>query len=346
MRSKQRVTHRDVAARAGVSTAVVSYVINDGPRPTSPEVRERVLRAIHELDYHPNAMARGLRARRTNTIGLIIDDYSPLDVFISPYSARILTGLTAQLKSHGYYVLLYPLDIDEEIRNIELLLRSGRLDGVVVRLVQDPPDSDALLEMITRTGVPCVTIERPGAARFNLCGVSYDDQRGAYEATSYLIARGHRRIAYLNGDPRYASARGRLAGYRQALLDHGLPLDTALICGGDWDPAVARQQVGQLWQRSMLPTALFAASDNLAMAAIDTFRARGLRVPEDVAVIGFDDIDLASEITPALTTVRIPLTEIGRRAADLVVDQIESPEAARPAQTDIVPFELVVRAST
>ena len=133
MRSKKRITHVDVAKHAGVSTAVVSYVINDGPRPTSPDVRERVMRAIRDLDYHPNAVARGLRARRTNTIGFVVDDYHSLDVFVSPYSARILTGLTAQLKARGYYLLLYPLDIGEDMSDIELLLRSGRLDGIVLR---------------------------------------------------------------------------------------------------------------------------------------------------------------------------------------------------------------------
>ena len=122
MRSKKRVTHRDVAKRAGVSTAVVSYVINNGPRPTSLAVRERVIAAIQELDYHPNVVARGLRARRTNTIGFIVNDYSPLDVFVSPYSAKILTGLTVQLKSQKHYVLVYPLVIGDDLSDLELLL--------------------------------------------------------------------------------------------------------------------------------------------------------------------------------------------------------------------------------
>src|SRR5205823_451521 len=116
---EKRVTHRDVAQLAGVSTAVVSYVINNGPRPTSPEVRERVMKAIRELDYHPNAFARGLRAHRTNTIGFIVNDYYALTVFLSGYTAAILTGLTMQLKAHGYYILVYPMPIGEDLNDIE-----------------------------------------------------------------------------------------------------------------------------------------------------------------------------------------------------------------------------------
>src|ERR1700712_2441503 len=130
MPSQKRITHLDVAKRAGVSTAVVSYVINNGPRPTSPEMRERVIKAIQELDYHPNAVARGLRAQRTNTIGFVFEDFNSLNVFITPYSAGILTGLTSQLKARGYYMLLFPMDVGENMHDVELLLRSGRLDGI------------------------------------------------------------------------------------------------------------------------------------------------------------------------------------------------------------------------
>lgn len=345
MRSKKRITHLDVAKRAGVSTAVVSYVINDGPRPTSPEVRERVMQAIRELDYHPNAVARGLRARRTNTIGFVVDDYNSLDVFVSPYSARILTGLTSQLKARGYYLLLYPMDIGEEMHDIERLLRSGRLDGIVVRLVQDPPDTDALLEVIARTHVPCVCIERPGAPRFGFSAVTYDDKRGAYAATSYLITQGHRRIGHISGDRRYSTARARLDGYRQALADYGIAADDTLVYGDDWAPEIAREGVARLLGLESPPTAIFAASDNLAINAIEELRARGRQVPDDMAVIGFDDIEMARELVPPLTTVRIPLFEIGRRAADLLLDVVQAEHDDIAGRLEVVPVELVRRGS-
>lgn len=345
MQPKKRVTHRDVAARAGVSTAVVSYVINNGPRPTSPEVRERVLQAISELGYHPNAVARGLRARRTNTIGFIVNDYSALDVFVSPYSAQILTGLTAQLKEYQQYVLVYPLGIGEDMSDVEQLLRSGRLDGVVVRLVQDPPETSALLELIASSHIPCVCIERPGAARYGLSAVIYDDQRGAYDAICYLIAQGHRRIGHIAGDQRYSTARARRNGYCQALQTHGLEIDESLIVGNDWDPSIGRNVVKQLLNLPDPPTAIFAASDTFAFIAVDELRRNGLRVPDDVAVIGFDDIDMNDGINSPLTTIRIPLMDLGRRAADLLLDIANQEPPITEPKTVLLPVELVHRGS-
>ena len=203
---KSRITNRDVARHAGVSTAVVSYVINNGPRPPSPEVRERVLQAIQELDYHPNAVARGLRHQRTHTIGFIANIYFPLDVFVLPYSAGILTGLIDQLKSADQYLMVYPVAIGEDLTALELLLRSGRLDGVVVRLVQDPPATDALLNTIAPTNVPCVCIERT-AEPHPFPSVTIHDRHGAYSAVEYLVAQGYQCIAHIHGDLRYLSAR-------------------------------------------------------------------------------------------------------------------------------------------
>ena len=156
MERKKRVTHRDVARRANVSTAVVSYVINNGPRPTSPETRARVLQAIRELDYHPNAFARSLNTQQTHIIGFITHDVFGDDLFISPYSAAILSGVMAELKAHEHYLLTYSQVIGEDVAALEKLLRSGRLDGVIVRLVQDPPATDQLLKTIAATKLPCM----------------------------------------------------------------------------------------------------------------------------------------------------------------------------------------------
>lgn len=340
MLKKSRVTNRDVARHAGVSTAVVSYVINNGPRPTSPEVRERVLQAIQELDYHPNAVARGLRHQRTHTIGFIANDYFPLDVFVSPYSAGILTGLIDQLKGAHHYLMVYPVAIGEDLTSLELLLRSGRLDGVVVRLVQDPPATDALLNTIAATNVPCVCIER-AVAPHPFPSVTIDDRHGVYSAVEYLVAQGHQRIAHIHGDLRYLSARVRLETYKQALREHGVAVDDDLIGGGTWDPHDAATVTQRLLQLPDPPTAIFAASDDLALRVIATLREHGKRVPGDVAVVGFDDVPIAGESVPALTTVRIPLSDMGRRAAALVLQQIEQGEQV-PSSV-VVPTELVRR---
>ncbi len=339
---KKRVTHRDVARLANVSTAVVSYVINNGPRPTSTEARERVLRAIEELGYHPNAFARSLRGQRTHTIGFIANDYCPLDISISPYNAGILTGLTAELKAQEHYLLIYPLVIGEDLASLDKLLRSGRLDGVVVRLIQDSPATDPLMETIAATGVPCVCIERPCAERFGIISLTYDDALGASTATRYLIEQGHRRIAHLRGDLRYATAQARLQGYQQALRDMGLPVDEQLIQGDSWEIADAAAGMRRLLDLADPPTAVFASSDNLALTALNVLREQVYQVPHDVALVGFDDIPLAQQTVPPLTTVRIPLVELGQRAADLVLRLVAGVDNVG---SETVPLELIRRAS-
>jgi DNA-binding LacI/PurR family transcriptional regulator len=343
MAAKKRVTHQDVARAAGVSTAVVSYVVNNGPRPTSPEVRARVLKAISDLGYHPNAVARGLRARRTNTIGYIVNDYSPMDVFLSPYNAHVLTGLTAELKAREHYVLVYPMDVGEDVRSLERLLNSSRLDGLVIRLVDATPETDALLERIAATHLPCVCIEQPGAGRFGCSAVTYNDRRGSYDATAYLIAQGHRRIGHICGDRRYVTARARLAGYCDALADHGLPVDNTLIYGDDWDPVAARAGTMHMLALPAPPTALVVASDDLALKVIETLRMHHVRVPDDMAVIGFDDIPAGRDATPPLTTMRIPLVELGQRAADLLLEMIQAEHGAAMNRIETLPVELVRR---
>lgn len=337
----RRITHRDVARLAGVSPAVVSYVVNGGPRSTSAETRDRVLQAIQELGYYPNAAARGLRIQRTQTVGFVDCDYSPLDVYVSPYSAGILTGLTAALAASDHHLLISPLLIGQDLGPLQRILRGGRLDGVVVRLVEDSAAADALLEMIAETGTPCICIERPADPRFGFSSVMVDDESGAFEATSYLIDRGHRRIAHLAGDRRYASALARRAGYERALATHGLPADPALVQVESWTPLAVDAALLQLQALAEPPTALFAANDSLAFRAIELSRAAGGRVPGDLAVVGFDDIPLAQEMVPPLTTVQIPLNEVGRRAACHLLDLIEHTEA--PPTTEILPVRVIPR---
>lgn len=337
----KRVTHRDVAHRAGVSPAVVSYVINNGPRVTAPETRERVLKAIAELSYQPNASARGLRGRRTHTIGFIAHDYHPQDAFVSPYTAGILTGVVGELKNRNHYVLVYPIVIGEDLAGLRALLAGARVDGVIARLVEDPPVTDELLEVIAAARTPCVCIERAAAERFGFSAVCYDDEAGAYDATRYLIARGKRRIGYLQGDLRYTTARKRLNGYKRALIERGLNVDDALIQGQAWSPSDAVDSARFLLDLPDPPTALFAASDSLAFSAIEVMRERGFRAPDDIAVIGFDDTLIARDMRPALTTVRIPLADIGRLAADLV---LREPSAREGGATLVnLPVELVHR---
>jgi DNA-binding LacI/PurR family transcriptional regulator len=338
---KKRVTHRDVAKLAGVSTAVVSYVINDGPRTTSSETRHRVLDAIETLSYHPSAAARGLRMQQTHTIGFISYDYYPQHVFFGMYSAGVLTGLTAALLANRHYILPYPVGIGNDLQGLNELLQGGRVDGVVVRLSQEPPVTDALLQTIARSGLPAVCIERAGSPRFGFSSVTYDDEGAAHTATTYLLRRGHRRIAHIHGDLRMAAARDRLAGYTRALREAGLDVDPDLVQGESWLPADGAVGMRRLLALTARPTAVFAANDLLAISSMEILRAVNLRIPEDMAVIGFDDVPLAETMVPPLTTVRIPFAELGRKAADLVLRLTGS--GSETPMADTVQLELIQR---
>jgi LacI family transcriptional regulator len=343
MPAKKRVTHRDVARLAGVSTAVVSYVINDGPRATTPGTRRRVLDAIEELSYHPSAAARGLRLQQTHTIGFISHDYHPSDVFFAPYNAAVLTSLTAALLASQHYMIPYPLGVGEDMSGLYEMLHGGRVDALVVRLAQEPPISDPLLDCIAGAGIPAVCIERAGAPRFGFSSVTYDDEGAAYAATTYLIEQGHRRIAHIQGDLRQAAALDRLLGYRRALYEAGLAEDADLLQGGSWLPADSAEGMRKILNLQHQPTAVFAASDYLAFAAIGVLREQGRRIPQDVAVIGFDDLQLPRILAPALTTVRIPFAELGRKAAALALRVAQGHEGDPIAET--VQLELIHRST-
>ncbi len=341
MRVKKRVTHRDVAKLAGVSTAVVSYVVNDGPRATSPEARSRVLDAIETLAYHPNAAARGLRMQRTRTVGFISYDYYPQSAFIAPWNAGVLTGLTFALQAKRYFLLPYPLGVGDDLRDLRELLHSGRLDGIVVRLAEEASVTDSVLGTIADAGVPCVCIERAGAPCFGFSSVAYDDEDAAFSATTYLIEKGHRRIGHIKGDLRQVAAQDRLAGYRRALVEAGLQGGEDLVQGGSWLPADASVATIRMLDMANPPTAVFAANDELAMNVIEVLRSRKYRIPDDVAVVGFDDVPLSQELIPPLTTVRIPFADLGRRAADLLLHVIKQNTNECIAET--VPLELIRR---
>jgi LacI family transcriptional regulator len=244
--------------------------------------------------------------------------------------------LAAELQARDYYLLLFHVTIGDDLAPLASLLRGGRLDGVFVRLIQDSEHADALVSLVREAEIPCVCIERPAASRFGLTSVTYDDFGGAKQATRYLRERGHRRIAHLQGDVRYATALARRAGYEEALRDRGIPVDPDLIRIANWDMRAAAEAMESLLTLPDPPTAVFAASDEMALGALDRLRSKGVRVPDDFAVVGFDGIPLAQDLTPALTTIRVPFREIGRRAAELLLSGAEPPPAPI-----VLPVELV-----
>jgi LacI family transcriptional regulator len=331
-------TLEQVAKLAGVSRSTVSRVINDHPNVRST-TKERVWEVIRECGYQPNVVARSLATNRTHIIGMVIPE-SVTTLFADPFFPLLLRGITEACDAHQYQLLLsllnVPTDEEEMYRRV---LRSGYLDGVI--LASTPVDAP-LIPNVLRDHIPMVTIGRHPHER--ACYVDGDNVGGARMAVEHLIRLGHRRIATITGRLSMNAGQDRLEGYRRALRARGIPIEQNLIAEGDFTESSGMAGIRQLLPLS--PTAIFIASDTMAIGALKALRRAGRRVPQDIALVSFDDIPAASMIEPALTTVRQPIERMGSIAVDLLVDALEasSEEETCPHRV-ILPTELVVRES-
>jgi DNA-binding LacI/PurR family transcriptional regulator len=331
---KSRPTIKDVAARAGVSRQTVSRVINDKGE-VSAETRARVLVAIEELGYRPSAVARSMVAGRTCMLGCIspnLTDYT---------FACIIESAQAEARRQGYFILTgsAPTEADVEPLLEEMLLR--RVDGL---LVINPHADDRYHHFLplVEKGMAVVYLNNTPQAE-PVSSVRCDDHEGGYQATHYLIALGHTAIATLVGPDNEECTFDRLAGYRQALAQAGLDFDPALTASGDWSATSGYQATLRLLGAGRSFSAIFAQNDRMAVGAIRALREVGHPVPDDVSVIGFDDIPLASYFDPPLTTFRQPMEESGRRAARLLIETIQNPD--RPPEQVLTHARLIERAS-
>ncbi len=331
-----KITHRDDVARmAGVSSATVSYVVNNGPRPVSPETRARVLDAIDKLGYRPNAVARNLRRQRTTTLGLILPDAQ------NPFFAEVARGIESVALEHGYVVIQCHSDFSaaRELQFVETLY-GERIAGVL----WFPTSGDAgPANRLAEYRVPLVVIDRLGPG-IHAPSVVADNFHGAYLATRHLIDLGHRRIGCIARPSDLSHSEQRIRGYLQALQDGGIAPDEDLIVRSGYRPEAGRVAALELLRRSPAPTAIFAYNDFMAIGALRAAYERRLRVPEDLAVVGFDNIPQAALTCPALTTVSQAKTELGRQAARLLLDMIDG----RTPETNqiVLGVELVIREST
>jgi DNA-binding LacI/PurR family transcriptional regulator len=326
-------TIRDVARRAGVGVGTVSRVLNDSPLVKSDK-RERVVTAIAELGFVRNATAHSLSTGRSHAIGVI----APF--FTSPSSAERLRGLSARLSERGYMLLLVDVETPEQrAAAFNDLVSRHAVEGLIVISIR--PD-DHELAALARERRPTVLVD---AAHRSLPHVAIDDVLGGELATGHLLAKGHTRIAFV-GDRLPApfgltSSERRLKGHRRALREAGLKPDRAYERLGGHDREEARDLAAPLFELPAPPTAVFAASDIQAIGTIEAIEHAGLRVPDDVAVIGFDDIELAAVV--GLTTVRQPLRESGRRGAELLLAAIEG---VKPPPAAIEPLTVIERRTT
>ncbi len=328
-------TLEEIARLAGVSRSTVSRVINHHPN-VRPEVRERVWRIIREVGYQPHAAARNLVTRRSQIVGVVIPETIP-KVFSDPYFPAVLRGIFDALMERGYHLMLSLLSPPQEEDFYQRALRGRVVDGIIVLSAQV---TDPLIRRAYEEGLPVVSIGRYPQEP----GVSYvdaDNVGGGRMATEHLLRLGWRRVATIAGPQTMAPGIDRLEGYRAALQAWGIRPSPDWIAEGDFTEAGGYMAMRRLL--SARPDAVFVASDLMAMGALKALREAGLRVPEDMAIVGYDDVELAQFTDPPLTTVRQPIYELGRVAVQLLLHQLE--EDVREPQRVILPTELVIRAS-
>lgn len=326
-------TIRDVARLAGVSIATVSRVLNGGHHAVRDETRRRILAAIDQLDYRPNALARSLLSRRSGTLGLLVPDIA------NPYYAEILRGIEDTVRPEGYSVIICNTDRQPQKAEEYLgLLREKQCDGII--FAGGGMQGGQRLPSLASLGIRVVLI---GRHEVDLPSVAVDNQGGARAATRHLVEQGHRAIAFVGGPRESTTTQDRQAGFESALAESGIPLDPRYLRYGDLRPEGGYEAMRQLLGLAERPTAILVANDLMAIGAMKAIRDAGLKVPEDAAVVGFDDIPIASYVDPPLTTVEVPMYELGARAARAMLGLLRGEGAPRAER---LPTPLVVRGSS
>jgi DNA-binding LacI/PurR family transcriptional regulator len=315
--TRKRPTMKDVAQHAGVSVSTVSYVLNDSG-PVAPERRSRVLDAVRVLEYTPNESARNLKLRSASTIGLVVPELT------NPFFAMVAEGVQKVASERNVLVVLVVPDATRQPEEKQAeLLRSQRIDGVVY--LSGTGSMPASLYRLARSG-PVVLVDEQ-ISGMDLPAVVCDSRKGAREVAAHALEQGHRRVAVIGGPPSLWTSQQRLAGYREAFAGAGLDPDSVPVFPGDY-----RQDTGEKLAATALasdprPTVLLCTNDLMAIGAMEYCRRVGLRVPEDVSIVGFDDLPVSALLTPRLTTVRQPAHEMGSRAASALFDLLENDES-------------------
>ncbi|MEV0489544.1 LacI family DNA-binding transcriptional regulator [Streptomyces atratus] len=338
VRSGRRPTLEEVAARAGVGRGTASRVINGSPQ-VSAHTREAVEAAVAELGYVPNRAARALAGNRMDAIALVVPE-SESRFFAEPYFSDIVRGVGAALADTDMQLLLTLAGSDRERRRLAQYLTAHRVDGVLLVSVHA---DDPLPDLLEQLGMPAVMSGRRSASE-PLAAVDSDNFEGARSAVDHLISRGRRSIATITGHLDVYGAQRRLDGYRKAVASAGLEPDERLIAPADFtEEGGARAMRGLLARRPDVD-AVFAASDVMAAGARQVLREEGRRIPDDVALVGFDDSAVARHMDPALTSVRQPIEEMGREMTRVLLQEIAGEDLERPQI--VLPTELVVRDSS
>ena len=332
-------TIKDVAQKANVSTATVSLVIHDNKR-ISDKTRQRVLRVIRDMNYRPSKMARGLVLRQTQNIGFILTD----DHFIrtEPFYTYIFLGTEFEARGHKYYILLNTIpSVFNQEDCLPRFVKENNVDGIIIagKVPQE------LITCITPYHIPLVFVDYyPPAGDYY--AILIDNVQGGQKATDYLISLGHKRIAFIGGDLDHPSIYDRFQGYQSSLKKSGIRLDQNIIITSE--KATSRvsgaHAAKKLFRNQKDVTAIFACNDAMALGAMQYFKSAGIQVPQDVSIVGFDDIETGMNENIPLTTLRVPTIDLGGQATKMMMDILEK-KVKKPLKV-LIPVELIIREST
>lgn len=326
-------TLKDVAKEAGVGVSTVSrFLNNDTTLVIGEDTKERILKAVKKLNYIPNASARALKMGKTSTFGLVIPDFN------NPVYSQIITGIESVLNERGYHLMVVSLGEKNKNRSYLNLVTEGRVDGLFLAATH-LEDED--FKMLDSLNFPYVLINRLNERAKNY--VVANDEEAAYKAVNFLIENGHRRIVHLSGALSTDTGARRLKGYKKALEENGIPIDENLIAETEYTQESGYEAMESLLQKNLDFTAVFAGSIRTAFGAMAAIRKRGLKIPQDISIIGFHDIPLAEITYPPLTTVKINLKEMGKYAANMLLNMIDEKETEN--EIVIEKNEIIIRES-
>ncbi|MDZ7898870.1 MAG: LacI family DNA-binding transcriptional regulator [Arcicella sp.] len=331
-----QVTIKDIARHLNISVATVSRAMRDMPD-IKPETREKVLKLANEWDYQPNILATSLVKSRTKTIGVIVPDLA------YHFFASVVRGIEEEAIERGYSLLLTQTSelYERELTNVQNLSR-GQVEGFIISLSQETTNYEHL-KRLQRKGIPLVFFDRD-AADVEVSKVMVDNVGAAYEATKHLVENGCKRIAFLAGPTNVTVSNQRQTGYENALTDSGLVIDETLIVHGSYNLQQIIELTNYLIDLPNSPDGLVVVSDRLAIGAMSAMRARGVKVPEDLAIVSFNDEPICTIVTPTLTSVSQPTMEMGKMAMSLLINQIE--KEGSPLEVKIFKTGLKIRESS